>query len=375
MVITLRPFRLGFFTFLGFFDRPSEAATYAIDAHGHSRALMRQEATNRQASLEEGDPDNDCVWGDWQDWTQCTVTCGNGMRTRQKSQESIGEAAVSGEVTTTDAKEAADEDAPVAVPSPDQAGSAQTFGIVLLLVRRPETFRPSDGAKERRGVLRWIGRCYEQRVAGYTGFIAVVDFTSQQALGQVFADFYKVEITHDRLRQLAPKRLNSEGTGSGNRRVPRDPRRGPMEIAFVAPEAVPGWSSRRSHGDLHSSASSSAPLRPSSTSWEPVALGAALGAAAATSRRRPSMAARGGEAAEEATDLEKAVAEGRMITVEESTIRKGLGAFFLVLFLWQASLVISTGAATLSIGGSSYSTLALLASNAAGFAGSGSLNL
>ncbi|CAK9030505.1 unnamed protein product [Durusdinium trenchii] len=94
MVITLRPFRLGFFTFLGFFDRPSEAATYAIDAHGHSRALMRQEATNRQASLEEGDPDNDCVWGDWQDWTQCTVTCGNGMRTRQKSQESIGEEAV-----------------------------------------------------------------------------------------------------------------------------------------------------------------------------------------------------------------------------------------------------------------------------------------
>eukprot|EP00913_Durusdinium_trenchii_P011841 g11123.t1 len=65
----IRPFRLGFFTFLGFFDRPSEAATYAIDAHGHSRALMRQEATNRQASLEEGDPDNDCVWGDWQEWT------------------------------------------------------------------------------------------------------------------------------------------------------------------------------------------------------------------------------------------------------------------------------------------------------------------
>eukprot|EP00913_Durusdinium_trenchii_P011840 g11122.t1 len=110
-------------------------------------------------------------------------------------------AAVSGEVTTTDAKEAADEDAPVAdafagtekdvpelqieesdkekekktgpnlfqalfqdlqvvtLPSPGEV--AQTFGIVLLLV------------------------------AGYTGFIAVVDFTSQQALGQVFADFYK----------------------------------------------------------------------------------------------------------------------------------------------------------------------------------------
>lgn len=47
----------------------------------------------------------------------------------------------------------------VTLPTPGEV--AQTFGIVLLLV------------------------------GGYTGFIAVVDFTSQQALGQVFADFYK----------------------------------------------------------------------------------------------------------------------------------------------------------------------------------------
>mmetsp|Transcript_1272 Transcript_1272/g.1730 ORF Transcript_1272/g.1730 Transcript_1272/m.1730 type:complete len:233 (-) Transcript_1272:58-756(-) len=47
----------------------------------------------------------------------------------------------------------------VTLPTPTEV--AQTFGIVLLLV------------------------------GGYTGFIAVVDFTSQQALGQVFADFYK----------------------------------------------------------------------------------------------------------------------------------------------------------------------------------------
>ena len=109
-------------------------------------------------------------------------------------------ATISGNVTTTDAKEAADDedivvqdafagtekDVPelqpeeadkdkkkgpnifvalfedlkvVTLPTPGEV--AQTFGIVLLLV------------------------------GGYTGFIAVVDFASQQALGQVFADFYK----------------------------------------------------------------------------------------------------------------------------------------------------------------------------------------
>ncbi|CAE8634353.1 unnamed protein product [Polarella glacialis] len=76
-----------------------------------------------------------------------------------------------------------------------------------------------------------------------------------------------------------------------------------------------------------------------------------------------------------AEQASKAVAEGRMITVEEATIRKALGALFLVLFLWQAGLVFSSGAATLSIGGSSYSTLALLASNALGFGASGFLHL
>ncbi|CAJ1340354.1 unnamed protein product [Effrenium voratum] len=79
--------------------------------------------------------------------------------------------------------------------------------------------------------------------------------------------------------------------------------------------------------------------------------------------------------ARRAEDLAQAVAEGRMITVEESLLRKALGALFLVLFLWQAFLVSTTGAATLSIAGSSYATLALLASNAVGFGASGFLSL
>ncbi|CAE7555279.1 unnamed protein product [Symbiodinium sp. CCMP2592] len=47
----------------------------------------------------------------------------------------------------------------VTLPTPGEV--AQTFGIVLLLV------------------------------AAYTGFVAVVDFSAQEVLGQVFADFYK----------------------------------------------------------------------------------------------------------------------------------------------------------------------------------------
>lgn len=107
-----------------------------------------------------------------------------------------------------------------------------------------------------------------------------------------------------------------------------------------------------------------------------ITTGMALGGISAARRRcswprsrplTPCMAAR--------ESLAEAVAEGRMITLEESNLRKAGGAFFLVLFIWQASLVMSTGAATLSIAGSSYITLALLASNAAGFGGSGFLNL
>lgn len=74
-------------------------------------------------------------------------------------------------------------------------------------------------------------------------------------------------------------------------------------------------------------------------------------------------------------DMAKAVAEGRMITLEEAYVRKALGVFFLALFIWQATLVYTTGAATLAISGSSYATLALLASNAVGFGASGSVGL
>ena len=75
------------------------------------------------------------------------------------------------------------------------------------------------------------------------------------------------------------------------------------------------------------------------------------------------------------SEIAEAVSEGRMITLEEAAVRKAAAAFFLVLFLWQAFLVVSTGEATLSIAGSSYSTLALLSSNVVGFGGSGILSL
>mmetsp|Transcript_2475 Transcript_2475/g.4875 ORF Transcript_2475/g.4875 Transcript_2475/m.4875 type:complete len:158 (+) Transcript_2475:88-561(+) len=112
----------------------------------------------------------------------------------------------------------------------------------------------------------------------------------------------------------------------------------------------------------------------SSASRKVVSAAAFCAAAGATAGRRKVRVAAAASpvGAEQAS---KAVAEGRMITVEEATIRKALGALFLVLFLWQAGLVFSSGAATLSIGGSSYSTLALLASNALGFGASGFLNL
>lgn len=73
--------------------------------------------------------------------------------------------------------------------------------------------------------------------------------------------------------------------------------------------------------------------------------------------------------------MAEAVAENRMITLEESGIRKGLGALFGVLFVWQAVLVYTTGAATLDFGGSSYTVLALLASNCVGFGASGFINI
>ncbi|CAE7945396.1 LRRCC1 [Symbiodinium sp. KB8] len=54
-----------------------------------------------------------------------------------------------------------------------------------------------------------------------------------------------------------------------------------------------------------------------------------------------------------ASEIKQAVSEGRMITLEEEAVRKTLAAFFLVLYLWQAFLVVNTGEATLSIAGSS----------------------
>lgn len=75
------------------------------------------------------------------------------------------------------------------------------------------------------------------------------------------------------------------------------------------------------------------------------------------------------------SDVSKAVSEGRMITLEEEGIRKAAGLFFGVLFVWQAWLTITTGATTITLGGSPYVVLAVLAANFAGFYGSGLLSL
>jgi hypothetical protein len=64
-----------------------------------------------------------------------------------------------------------------------------------------------------------------------------------------------------------------------------------------------------------------------------------------------------------------------MISLEEETIRKVIGAGFALLFVWQASEVYNTGSTTLTFGASPYSLLAVLASNAVGFFASGYLSI
>lgn len=64
-----------------------------------------------------------------------------------------------------------------------------------------------------------------------------------------------------------------------------------------------------------------------------------------------------------------------MTTLEEMNIRKGAGLFFGVLFLWQAWLLATTGATTISLLGSPYVVVAVLASNTVGFYGSGQLSI
>eukprot|EP00435_Cladocopium_sp_Y103_P069607 s468_g33.t1 len=147
--------------------------------------------------------------------------------------------------------------------------------------------------------------------------------------------------------------------------------------AFVAPR-------HSLHGEVsHSTRTRPAAILPRCLSGQPSATSfkgrlvaaSSVAAVVVAGRRTSSNPSSGRTRRGAAEDLDKAVAEGRMITVEESTLRKAAGGFFLVLFLWQAFLVLSTGAATLDIEGSSYATLALLASNSLGFAGSGFLNL
>jgi len=64
-----------------------------------------------------------------------------------------------------------------------------------------------------------------------------------------------------------------------------------------------------------------------------------------------------------------------MLTVTEELLRQVSGIFFGLLFLWQAWLVYTTGATTITLAGSPYVVLAVLASFAAGFYGSGQLSI
>ena len=113
MVPIYRSFQVFVFTWLSW--RGIEATSIAVDSHG-SYSLMRH-AEKRSLPEEDGGsttetstdmpkltmarhkahkarrPPPDCLWGHWQEWTKCTVTCGRGMRTRQKSERARDEVA------------------------------------------------------------------------------------------------------------------------------------------------------------------------------------------------------------------------------------------------------------------------------------------
>lgn len=64
-----------------------------------------------------------------------------------------------------------------------------------------------------------------------------------------------------------------------------------------------------------------------------------------------------------------------MLTRVEEDIRKAVGVFFGALFVWQAWLMITTGATTINFGGSPYVVLAVLAANFGGWLGTGFLSI
>uniref|UniRef100_A0A7S4W6Q0 Uncharacterized protein n=1 Tax=Alexandrium monilatum TaxID=311494 RepID=A0A7S4W6Q0_9DINO len=105
------------------------------------------------------------------------------------------------------------------------------------------------------------------------------------------------------------------------------------------------------------------------------AAAASVAALMRTGERRGARGAGRIAARASAAEIAKAVEEGRMITLEEQGVRKAAGIFFGALFLWQAWLLCSTGATTILLAGSPYVVLAVLASNAVGFYGSGLLSL
>eukprot|EP00929_Paragymnodinium_shiwhaense_P100248 TRINITY_DN62438_c0_g1_i1.p1 TRINITY_DN62438_c0_g1~~TRINITY_DN62438_c0_g1_i1.p1 ORF type:complete len:185 (+),score=38.75 TRINITY_DN62438_c0_g1_i1:230-784(+) len=106
------------------------------------------------------------------------------------------------------------------------------------------------------------------------------------------------------------------------------------------------------------------------------AVGIAVAKRVATKARRWQRMAKLGRRAGGGSDFAAAVADGRMTTVDELTIRKGMAVLFAFLFFWQSYVVYTTGSATIDVfGSSSYSTLAVLATSIFGFGGSGVLSL
>ncbi|CAE7247444.1 Hmcn1 [Symbiodinium natans] len=71
----------GFLSFLHVLSPAPVSAVHAWSVDASGQLLRRQVEEAR----------GNCKWGAWGDWTKCTVTCGGGMRTRQRSEKATSE--------------------------------------------------------------------------------------------------------------------------------------------------------------------------------------------------------------------------------------------------------------------------------------------